>query len=473
MNISPRRRTASPQLPGTDDTPGAQAFLSTARRRRRLVTGVALVAAGALAGGLLAGALVKSPAQLAAEARPPTPSLVTAEVQERVVTSTVVARGTVGVTRHYRATPTGGAEGAGPLVVTRLPARPGARIRAGQVLVEVSGRPVVALKGAVPAYRDLVPGAEGRDVTQLQSALRALGHPTGADPRGRFGQGTARALTALYRGLGYNVRTTSGYDDPQQDPKVQAAQDAVTAARRTLDELLDPPATEEPGDASAAGGGSAGGSTGSAASHDRAVANAREDLATARSRYRALLSTSGPMLPVGEVLFVPSFPATLLKIKGTVGDRVQAPLVDVAAGPLIVTGELDAADSRLVRDGMRVTVDDELTGLSVTGTVEEVSPGTDGTARARLTVLPDDPLPRRVLDHDVRLTVEAARSDGKVLAVPVSAVSASADGSAYLTRIGPDGSTSRVEVETGVSGQGHVEVSGDGLAAGDQVVVGR
>ena len=59
---------------------------------------IALALAGVVASagaGWAAGASVKSPAQVAAERKPPKASLVTAEVERKTLSSNVITRGTV------------------------------------------------------------------------------------------------------------------------------------------------------------------------------------------------------------------------------------------------------------------------------------------------------------------------------------------------------------------------------------------
>jgi HlyD family secretion protein len=86
----------------------------------------------------------------------------------------------------------------------------------------------------------------------------------------------------------------------------------------------------------------------------------------------------------------------------------------------------------------------------------------------------DGAFDKRLMGTDVRLTVEAAATDGEVLVVPISAVYADADGATAVLRQSPDGAQVRVAVIAGVSGDGYVAVTPDGarLEAGDHVVVG-
>lgn len=78
-------------------------------------------------------------------------------------------------------------------IYTRLP-RGGDRVGCGHVLYRVDDRPVLLLCGAVPAYRALRRGLAGRDVAQLNRALRLRGD--------RFTARTERALERLQRRKG-------------------------------------------------------------------------------------------------------------------------------------------------------------------------------------------------------------------------------------------------------------------------------
>ena len=197
------------------------------------------MAAGAVlltGAGIAASFVVKSPAQAAADAKPPPEDVLTAPVEKRVLKDSVILRGSVVAGQSVDVMPTGsGGEGTTGAVITKAPKPVGTEVKAGQVLVEISGRPVFALKGRVPVYRDLKPGSTGDDVTQLQSALSALGHGVGGDARGTFGSGTKNALTSFYESIGYNP--VSAQEDGAS--AVQAAQDAVTAAERAWDDSKD------------------------------------------------------------------------------------------------------------------------------------------------------------------------------------------------------------------------------------------
>jgi peptidoglycan hydrolase-like protein with peptidoglycan-binding domain len=101
----------------------------------------------------------------------------------------------------------------GLAVVTAHPTDPGASLKAGQVVLEVSGRPIVLVTGAFPFYRPLRAGDSGPDVGQLQRALKAAGFTVTVDDR--FGAGTAAAVRALYRATGYSAPTGPSQDEDE------------------------------------------------------------------------------------------------------------------------------------------------------------------------------------------------------------------------------------------------------------------
>ncbi|BCL20905.1 peptidoglycan-binding protein [Streptomyces tuirus] len=434
-------------------------------RRRRSLTALAAGSVVLVGAALWTSAYVKSPAQAAAEARPPAPDVLTAPVERRVLADTVVTRGTVSSSQTVDIAPAGtAAEDVARPVVTKIMVRSGQTFRGGRVLVEVSGRPVFALRGALPVYRDLKPGSRGDDVRQLQKALRELGHGTGADAAGTYGPGTKQAVAALYAAIGYEPVTAGGGKDGA-DP-LKGARAEVKSAQRALDGLL-----------------------GDKADADE-IRYAREDLAEAKTALAEAEAVSGPMVPASEVVFLSGFPARVDSMTAKVGTAAGEKLATVSAGRLVVTGFLGAQEKDLVRPGQKVKVLSEVYGEELTGTVGSVADTPtvpeadgDGTAAAAapagqgyaVTVKPDSALPARLAGQDVRLTVEAGSSDGKVLVVPVSALSAGADARTTVTVLDASGERRRVEVRPGTSGDGYTAVTPVGAArleAGDKVVVG-
>ena len=200
-----------------------------ARRRRRLWVAVVVAVVLAVSCGV-ATRWIKSPAQAAADTAPPARTVLTAPVTTQVVQSSIVGRGSV-VASLPMSIPAPAA-GKSAAVVSAVGVPPGGTVAAGDVLLAVSGRPVIALPGAVPAYRDLTPGAEGADVTQLQQALTSVGLGIGKDSAGVYGAGTQAAVADLYERAGFTV-PTAGTGEDAADP-VADAQAALTTADRAV-----------------------------------------------------------------------------------------------------------------------------------------------------------------------------------------------------------------------------------------------
>ena len=162
------------------------------RRSRRLRTGAAATAAAVtLAAGIWAAVGVGGGTPSAAAGDLP-PKLDT--VRRQTLRDTRTVTGTLGY-GHARllAARNGG-------TVTWLPDA-GEVIRQGGVLFGVDDRPVVLLHGALPAYRTMREGTQGRDVAQLERDLAALGFRD-FTVDGRFTAGTAEAVRAWQRRLG-------------------------------------------------------------------------------------------------------------------------------------------------------------------------------------------------------------------------------------------------------------------------------
>lgn len=487
---------------------GRRSARSPLDRGRRLVVAVVASAVLLTAAGAATTALIKSPAQAAAETAPPPADVLTAPVEKRVLTSSVILRGTVVAGQTVDVTPSGAGEGGSP-VVTKLPLSSGSSVRAGTLLAEVSGRPVIALRGTLPVYRDLKPGSEGADVTQLQRSLRDLGHPTAPDPSGEFGAGTKTAVTSLYRSLGYDPLPAVADGDA-----VKSARQQVTAMERARDDAQGAVTRAEEGDGGSGGGaasasgeadadqtggkgsGTAADEGGDASALDELrtqVERAEEDLAEARAALTAALAAEGPMLPASEVVFVKSVPARVDSLSATVGSTVSGPVMKLSTGALVVHGRLQSFQRDLVRSGQKARILSELTGAESTATVasvaDEMSSG-QGTVAEQdagkqdaasgpghlLVVTPDKPLPSDLAGQDVRLTVEAASTRKAVLVVPVTAVSSAADGRTVVTVVSRNGVQRRVEVRPGTTGDGFVEIvpvgGGKALGVGDNVLTG-
>ncbi len=153
------------------------------------------------------GRSVRSPAQLAASARAPAPSLLTAPVRLVRPAAKLVLRGTLTDGHEISVGAPSDLGTSLPVVTAAYAGSP--RVTAGSVLAAVAGRPVIVLPGSLPAYRTMSPGESGVDITQLQRALGYFGFSVWPDHTGVYGAGTARAVAALYARAGYAPTTVT------------------------------------------------------------------------------------------------------------------------------------------------------------------------------------------------------------------------------------------------------------------------
>lgn len=100
--------------------------------------------------------------------------------------------------------------GATRLVVTDLP-EPGSIIRSGDLIVGLSGRPLLFVSGMANLYRDLHVGMTGSDVSALQTTLFDLGYLVNADDiNAEFDTTTENAVAAWYEDVGYPPAQLAG-----------------------------------------------------------------------------------------------------------------------------------------------------------------------------------------------------------------------------------------------------------------------
>jgi peptidoglycan hydrolase-like protein with peptidoglycan-binding domain len=334
-------------------------------------------------------------------------------VEQRVLATKIISRGTghYGSARQISLTPSALKDGA--RVVTTLP-KPGARVAEGYVLLTVSGRPTFLLDGAQPTYRDLGPGMSGKDVRQLEKALRRLGFRPGSVD-GYYDDTTARAVTALYRKHGF---------------------DPVVATTEQL-----------------------------------AAAQPMESTLVRGGRARG-----GTQFPSDELVFVPATPLRVVKVTAKPGSAPKGHLLTVSNSIVSVEGALPVEQAGLIKTGADVLIDEPALAIKAKGTVSRIAeqPGTDGADGFHVAFSVSVPKPPRALvGASVRLTVPIKSTGKSTLAVPVGALSLGADGASRVQR-SVGGVISPVRVEPGLSAEGYVAVTAlDGkLAAGDLVVVG-
>ncbi len=568
------------------------------RRRWGLLGIIVAVAVGTAALGWIVGREVQSPEDVATDREPPEPSLIAVPVESRVLNSNVVVRGDIRFSESEDLTLDPGiAAGVDAVVTGQLPGE-GEDLNEGDVFIEVSGRPVIALVGELPMFRTLGPGSTGDDVQQLEEALARLGYDPGPIDNS-FDGATETAIEGLYRDRGYawpgldadevaQLRAAEDSVDRSRDQLRDAEADLARASeplpaslrlqleaelisvRQNLDRIksdtqsrLDAASivasdADAALDAAVAAGTLAvdrlahaeGGThpdTGLPASPEElaslaqdvttaqenldaatlALSNANDELASAiyegadqvaaaqrelditvASQAETLAAPDttferravddartaledamtelaeldfrlGTEMPKSEVVFLDILPRRIDRVLVERGDTVSGPVMRISGAEIVIDSSVATADRPLVSVGDRVIVDDEGLGIELEGQITELAdtPGGQATGQSRyyVQVVPEGGDPLQLRGLNVRLTIPIESTDGAVLAVPLAALSAGADGTARVQVEREPGLTELVTVLVGLSADGFVEVQPiDGsLVSGDDVVVGR
>jgi peptidoglycan hydrolase-like protein with peptidoglycan-binding domain len=188
----------------------------------------------------------------------------------------------------------------------------------------------------------------------------------------------------------------------------------------------------------------------------------------------ALGAEADGVVDLGEVVFLPG-PVRVSFVDVSLGSPIhdgEAPL-RTSSEDILVRLDLPASDQGQISVGDSVTI--ELPdGTEVAGTVQEVDDTatvTEGQAVFQVTIGLDDPALASGLDEapvDVDIVTDEALG---VMAVPVTALLALAEGGYAVEVVDSPANTHLVGVEAGLFADGWVEVTGDGLEVGDQVVV--
>ena len=504
-------------------------------RSGRAVWVLALVGMLGLVVGYVLGAVVLSPEQAAGPA--PVEGLITAKVEARQITATVVARADVQFADRVAVSPPV-PEGAVAAVVTGQVPVVGSLVGAGDVVLEVSGRPVFVLQGAFPSYRSLGAGMSGVDVTELRAALNGLG--LGAGPESvSYDAALAGAVRALYERAGYPA--SDGGDTAAQ--QVRAAQDAVTdtssgvtqatsgvaqAQKLAAQARNNVVAAQSDYDAAVAAQQSGGGAStepgadtaltvqqaksaldqarGAVDQADLGVGQANDSLAAAQrglARAQEALAdaqrAAWATVPVGAVVFVPDLPRRVDEVNVTVGDDLAslaaqtgstAPVAPVvlSSAQITVTAQVEMDQAALLAVGG--PADLAVPGGGVVsgriGSICDLTSAAGQTSRCAVGITLPDPGAAGVSDlvGNVQVTMVVGTSSPDSLIVPVAAVSADTAGNARVTVVdgqlqpgvaARDQKTTVVQVETGLSAEGMVEITRatPSISAGDLVVIGQ
>ena len=232
--------SGDPQAPGIEFLPADSANelevtssglkpVGSRRRRRQALIVVGAAVASAV-GGVAIGSKLKSPADAANERKAPTASLITVPVERRALKSNLTVAGDVVFEEPTPVRLLGAVgESAGTnQVITRLP-EIGTPVVEGDVLLEVSGRPVFVLQGTLPVFRGFEPGSTGPDVAQLEAAIERLGFSPGTVDE-VYDEGTERAIDAMYEAKG---KTSEGPSEDQRN-KLRDQRKSLTDAEEGL-----------------------------------------------------------------------------------------------------------------------------------------------------------------------------------------------------------------------------------------------
>lgn len=477
----------------------------------------AVIAIVALIGGLLIGHFITSPADAANNAKAPDPGLITVPVEYGKLSNDVTIRSDISFADSVDVKLDTSSFSGGAIVTGQVPAV-GAELKPLSIVAEISGRPVFVLPGDLPSYRTLRIGVSGPDVLQLKQALASVGIAAGDVANNVFDQALADGIATLYAQVGYplppndegadesfraaqqavtdaqtNVnQAQSAYDnaasgtvDPvalkQADNRVAAAQRAVTAAEKDpafdgdlqglrddlalaqleRDQLFaDPDASNEWAALESARSG---------------LTSAQESLADAREAIQ-------PYLPSSEVLYLTQLPRLVNAVNIARGSAPEGVAMSVSGATLELSGSVAAADGKLLTVGTVATFampDDS----EHTATITKVEPGKNATDRWSVTLEPAPFTPeqiQQVQGSNVRVQIPVGATEGDVLSVPPSALTAGPGGESRVEvvvgdpRDGDKAETRLVTVETGLAAGGYVEVKpikGE-LEKGDLVVVG-
>ncbi|MEV4565115.1 peptidoglycan-binding protein [Nonomuraea sp. NPDC049419] len=206
------------------------------------------------------------------------------------------------------------------------------------------------------------------------------------------------------------------------------------------------------------------------------VAGARKDVAAAEEMLAEYARTYGTSVPPGEVVFLPKLPARVQKVSVKAGQRVEDEVATVTSSSFMVTASVEAAEAELLRAGMEASI--ELgTGKTYRATLTAAGdrakvPGAEEPPEGAVPILLT-PATSKALKAGTAVTarVTVGATEEPVLVVPVAAVITSADGKARVRVEHAPDETKDVEVRTGLTADGNVEVTG-ALKEGDRVVVG-
>jgi HlyD family secretion protein len=185
-------------------------------------------------------------------------------------------------------------------------------------------------------------------------------------------------------------------------------------------------------------------------------------------------------VPADEILFFANTPVRVDAVTAKRGSQVAGDLMTVSNTTLAIDAGLSPSEVELVRPGMRVRIEDPETAIDLRGRVTRIAdrPGTNpqllDPTKTSIEVTPVG-ADKRLVNTSVRLRIAIKSTSGKVLTVPVNALSVGADGRSRVQVDAGAGRTRIVPVIPHLAAAGIVEVQPrrrGTLKAGDRVVIG-
>lgn len=429
-------------------------------RHRWLVVWVVVAAVVAVC-AFGAGLLVRSPWDEALGNADATATATTQVEHRTFLAEGVEAAGSASVGDTREIVPATGASEV--VVVTRALSSSGDTVEPGDALVEVSGRPLVALDLPFDLYRDLAPGDTGTDVEALQTTLKKLGVYSGRVD-GNYGGKTSSAVRALYE--------RADVDAPVAPEEVRAVVDDAEHALREAESASSAAESESLPNSE----GTSRDATQAAGAGTREFAVDTKELRTALAEARFDADTP---LPRAEVVRVPAGGALVAAVQ-PVGTRIGEEQTSVAtlrtgsASAVVRVGvaDADAFVEGAVIDVVATTAQDIVRPATVVAVGdfagaddENDLPGYDVTLELND---PDD-VPFGDGDQVIaRVPTPEAGQEGT--AVPLVAVREDTAGQYVLVTGGAEG-PARVDISARLIADGYVLVD-DEVDVGDRLLLG-
>jgi multidrug efflux pump subunit AcrA (membrane-fusion protein) len=182
---------------------------------------------------------------------------------------------------------------------------------------------------------------------------------------------------------------------------------------------------------------------------------------------------------LGEVIFEPG-PIRVSSVHATLGGGVSpGPVLDATSTNRVVTVSLSVSQEYLVHAGDAVTVVLPDGKATATGRVRDVSSvattpsggNSNSSPTVGVVITLDDPASSGRLDQapvNVNITDKSVHG---ILAVPINALLALAEGGDAVQVVAPDGTRHLAPVQTGLFSSSMVEISGPGISEGTAVQV--